>query len=226
LAAGLTGARNPSFVALAHNTFSFLGGVMGGAVAFGYHVASRLAYVLGVGIALRREARHGATGERGGAARRFRRFRAFASVLMVNDVASFGVLCVVTWHPLARDLPSTLLLALGLILIFCGVATKAWAARRLGGKAYYWYDFFEPGQVKAPYPPGPYRFLKNPMYTVGYLPAYGLGLVCRSVPGLIAAAFDQAAILIFYRLVEKPHFDRLVQLSVRSTGIPGVERIG
>jgi protein-S-isoprenylcysteine O-methyltransferase Ste14 len=199
---------------------------MEGAVAFGYHIASRLAYVLGVGIALRREERYGATGGRGGAATRFRRFRVFASILMVNDVASFGVLCVVTRHALASDLPSTLLLTLGLILIVSGVATKAWATRCLGGKAFYWYNFFEPGQVTAPNPPGPYRFLKNPMYTVGYLPAYGLGFVCGSVPGVIAAAFDQAAILIFYRLVEKPHFDRLTRLSVRGAGIPGVERLG
>jgi protein-S-isoprenylcysteine O-methyltransferase Ste14 len=196
---------------------------MGGAVAFGYHVASRLAYVLGVGIALRRQERHGASGERGSAARQFRRFRVLASILMVSDVASFGVLCVVTRHSLAKDLPSTLLLTLGLILIVFGVAIKAWAARRLGGKAFFWYNFFEPGAVIAPNPPGPYRFLKNPMYTVGYLPAYGLGLVCGSVPGVIAAAFDQAAILIFYRLVEKPHFDRLAQLNVRRAAIPGEE---
>lgn len=199
---------------------------MGGAVAFGYHVASRLAYVLGVGIVLGREERRRARGERGGAAIRFRRFRVFASILMMNDVASFGVLCVVTWHPFVRDLPSTLLWALGLILILSGVATKAWAARRLGGKAFFWYDFFEPGQVKSPYPPGPYRFLKNPMYTVGYLPAYGLGLVCGSMPGVIAATFDQAAILIFYRMVEKPHLERLAQLSVRDAEIPGVEQLG
>jgi hypothetical protein len=46
------------------------------------------------------------------------------------------------------------------------------------------------------------------MYTVGYLPLYGLALFTMSLPGLLAAAFDQAAILAFYWSVEKPHFDR------------------
>ena len=30
----------------------------------------------------------------------------------------------------------------------------------------------------------------------------------KVVPGLLAAVFDQAAILAFHRWVEKPHFDR------------------
>ena len=47
------------------------------------------------------------------------------------------------------------------------------------------------------------------MYTIGYLPTYGLALILRSFPGLIAAVFSQAAILSFYFLVEKPHFRRL-----------------
>ncbi|MGH2668454.1 MAG: methyltransferase, partial [bacterium] len=57
----------------------------------------------------------------------------------------------------------------------------------------------------------PYRFLKNPMYTVGYLQTYGLALLTGSMPGLVAALFAQAAILLFYLLVEKPHFDKLLR---------------
>jgi hypothetical protein len=44
---------------------------------------------------------------------------------------------------------------------------------------------------------------------VGYLQTYGLALVLRSWPGLIAAAFAQAAILAMYFTVERPHFTRL-----------------
>jgi hypothetical protein len=46
------------------------------------------------------------------------------------------------------------------------------------------------------------------MYTVGYLHIYGFALVTASSLGLLAALFDQVAILAFYRSVEKPHFDR------------------
>jgi len=38
---------------------------------------------------------------------------------------------------------------------------------------------------------------------------YGLALITGSWPGMVAAAFAQAAILGFYLLVEKPHFEQL-----------------
>jgi hypothetical protein len=53
------------------------------------------------------------------------------------------------------------------------------------------------------------------MYTVGYLHAYGFALVTGSWLGLLAAAFDQAAILVFHQLVEKPHFLRTPAGQVR-----------
>jgi hypothetical protein len=77
----------------------------------------------------------------------------------------------------------------------------------LGERAYYWVNFFTAD--RAPLNTrGPYRFLKNPMYTVGYLPLYGLALFTMSLPGLLAAAFDHVAILAFHRWVEQPHFER------------------
>src|SRR5207245_3927156 len=83
------------------------------------------------------------------------------------------------------------------------------AAVTLGSDAYYWRNFFTPTGPVAPATTGPYRFLRNPMYTVGYLQTYGLALLVGSRFGLIMALFDQAAILVFYRRVEKPHFDKL-----------------
>jgi len=56
---------------------------------------------------------------------------------------------------------------------------------------------------------GPYRFIKSPMYTIGYLHTYGLAVMLRSFPGIIAAGFSQAAILAFFFIVERPHFHRL-----------------
>jgi len=61
----------------------------------------------------------------------------------------------------------------------------------------------------GPVATGPYRFISSPMYTVGYLQMYGLALMLRSFPGLIAAGFSQVAILTFYFLIEQPHFRRL-----------------
>lgn len=183
---------------------------------FVYHLASRLTYVLGVGVGLTQQWRHQRFTRRGGVEEGFRRFRRLASFLMNNDGLSFVALCVATHGTLQGSLG---LRAGGVVLVLAGVGVKLWAARSLGAAAYYWHNFFAPpssGPV-APAAPGPYRYLRNPMYTVGYLHTYGLALVLGSQLGLVASAFDQLAILAFYYLVEKPHFELLTPRRAPST---------
>jgi len=181
------------------------------ALAVVYHLVSRLAYAVGVGMALRRQDRDQIFTRRHGPEAGFRRFRRTASIVMNNDAVSFVVLCLVTRGTLDPPWSWSLSLAAGVLLVFLGVSIKLWAAARLGAAAYYWHNFFVPGELVAPNPPGPYRFLKNPMYTLGYLHAYGFALATESGLGLIAAVFDQAAILAFHHWVEKPHFETLVE---------------
>jgi protein-S-isoprenylcysteine O-methyltransferase Ste14 len=173
-------------------------------VGLGYAVASRLAYVLYVGGALRRQER----GRAGGGAAAYRHFRQAASRVMTNDGVAFVAACLLGWHTLPAAWPRVVLAVAGVLLASVGVATKLWARATLGGDAYYWANFFVDTPAVTPARTGPYRFLRNPMYTVGYLHTYGLALMTASLPGLIAAAFDQSAILAFHRLVEQPHFDR------------------
>src|SRR2546428_7317837 len=71
------------------------------AIAFAYHLASRLAYVLYVGVALRRQERAGYFTRRYGAAEGFRRFRRAAAILMGSDAVSFVALCLVSRNTLA-----------------------------------------------------------------------------------------------------------------------------
>jgi len=176
-------------------------------IALAYHLASRLAYVLYVGLTLRRQDRTAYLTNRFGAEAAFWRFRRVAAVVMANDAVSLAVLCLVSWDTLHLGLPRGLPIAIGAVLALVGVATKIWAAATLGD-GYYWQNFFRPADRIAPKAAGPYRWLKNPMYTVGYLPVYGMALVASSAFGLVAALFDQIAILTFYHLVEKPHFER------------------
>ncbi len=176
-------------------------------IVLAYHLASRLAYVLYVGLTLRRQERTGYLTGRYGAEVAFRRFRRVAAFVMANDAVSLGVLCFVSLNTLQLGLPRGLTVALGAVLALVGVATKVWAAATLGD-GYYWHNFFRPADRIAPKVAGPYRWLKNPMYTVGYLPVYGMALAASSAFGLVAALFDQIAILTFYHLVEKPHFER------------------
>jgi protein-S-isoprenylcysteine O-methyltransferase Ste14 len=179
-------------------------------IALAYHFASRLAYVCYIGLTLARQDRSGYLTERHGAEGAFRRFRRVAGALMFNDAASFVVLCVVTRDTLRLPVPHGVMLAVGGFLVLVGIAVKAWATATLGAGAYYWRDFFVPVERPVPATAGPYPFLKNPMYSVGYLPTYGLALVTASLPGLIASVIDQAAILAFYRFVEKPHVEKML----------------
>jgi len=177
-------------------------------IALAYHLASRLGYVLYIGIALARQERRTVSTARHGGEQEFRRFRRSAAFFMYNDALSFVLLCGVTRDTLALGVPSVLSITAGAILVLVGFGTKVWARATVGAGAYYWRDFFFP--IDRPVvTSGPYAFLKNPMYTVGYLQTYGLALVTASLPGLIAAAIDQAGILLFYQLVERPHVERM-----------------
>ena len=184
-------------------------------LTLGYHVASRLAYVVGVGVALRRQQHQQAFTRHKGPQAGFLQFRRVAATLMNNDAVSFVLLCVVTRQTLRLPVPGTAAVAGGVLLIAIGAITKIWAARCLGSEAYYWHDFFAVGDPVVPELSGPYRFLKNPMYTLGYLQAYGVAVLCGSWPGLLAAGFDQAAILAFHHLVERPHYELRTKVAPR-----------
>jgi len=179
------------------------------AAILAYAILSRMAYVLFVGLALRRRERNGVHTDPRSRAEAFRRFRRTAALIMNHDAFAFVVLCLATrntWH-LAVHTVATV--ATGAVLVIIGLGTKLWAARTLGSDAYYWHNFFDPDAAIGPVSSGPYRFISSPMYTIGYLQTYGLALMLRSFPGLIASVFSQAAILTFHFLIENPHFRRL-----------------
>jgi protein-S-isoprenylcysteine O-methyltransferase Ste14 len=176
---------------------------------FTYAILSRMAYVLFIGGVLRREDQGGMYTKRFGRAEAFRRFRRTAAIVMNHDAFAFIVLCLATrgtWHLQVSTAAS---FTLGAALVIIGLGTKLWAARTLGRDAYYWHNFFDPERAIGPVSTGPYRFVSSPMYTIGYLQTYGLALLLRSFPGLIASVFNQVTILTFYFLIEKPHFRRL-----------------
>ena len=189
-------------------------------LTLGYHLLSRMAYVIVVGVALTMQTRRRVFTRHAGTEAGYRRFRRIAATLMNNDGVSFVVLCVVTRNTFHLSFPPVITIGAGALLVVIGVSIKVWAAVRLGPLAYYWYDFFALGSTPAPNPPGPYRFLKNPMYTLGYLQTYGLALAFGSMPALLASIFAQTAILVFHYSVEKPHFDLLPLRAAGAT--PGV----
>jgi len=170
-----------------------------------YHLVSRLAYVSYVGWSLKAEDESGRLSRRYGAEQGFRRFRQVAALIMNNDAVSLVVAGWVTRGTLKFPAPHAVM-AIGGAALLIGVSVKVWAAWTLGVSGYYWGDFFVPVQQRRT---GLYRFLRNPMYTIGYLPAYGIALLLGSLPGLALAVVDHATIFLLYRWVEKPHYERL-----------------
>jgi protein-S-isoprenylcysteine O-methyltransferase Ste14 len=174
-------------------------------LAEAWFVACRAAYVLLVGYWLHAEAKHSALSRRHGQ-EAWLKFRARAEWLMVGDSIAFGALCIVTRGTIALPVPLWLTVAAGVLLIVLGVGTKAWATATLPKGVFYWRDFFVPAEHRTRTLKGPYRWISNPMYTVGYAHAYGLAVLLGSGPGLVGAALAQLAILALAALVERPHF--------------------
>lgn len=135
-------------------------------------------------------------------------FKKNASFVMNADAFSFMMMVFLSRNTDAMKAAPWSLYADAVVMMVIGVGIKLWAASVLGSKGYYWYDFFKPIPSEG-CRRGPYRFMDNPMYSVGYLHAYGFALLFCSMTGLMVAAFDHAAILIFHFIVEKPHARRL-----------------
>jgi protein-S-isoprenylcysteine O-methyltransferase Ste14 len=131
------------------------------------------------------------------------------------DGLLFIVACVLTRGTLGTPGPVALRVSIGVVLILIGGGVKLWARRTLGPQAYYWRNFFAP-EEHVSQPRGPYKYLDNPMYTIGYLQTFGLALVLDSAAALVLAAFMQIAVLLFYRVVERPHY---LALSRRKDGV-------
>jgi protein-S-isoprenylcysteine O-methyltransferase Ste14 len=131
-----------------------------------------------------------------------------------HNALSIGYICVATrgLPLLGVAVPAALpwfntALAFGLVAF--GLGIKIWATLCVGLDAYYYRDLFLERREGAMSAVGPYRWFRNPMYTVGHLQAYGLALFTASAWGLVAVALNQALVLAFNAAIEQPHVGRM-----------------
>jgi len=163
-----------------------------------------------VATALRREETRQVFTRRGGPEEGFRRFRRTVSLLMDHDAAAFVGVCLVTRGTIPLPPAAEIgCIAAAAVLIVAGFAMKAWAAASVPPGTYYWRDFFVPPPPTAVSLSGPYRWFTHPMYSLGYIHAWGLALGLRSWPGLAASAMAQVAMFAVARWVEEPHYRRI-----------------
>jgi isoprenylcysteine carboxyl methyltransferase (ICMT) family protein YpbQ len=189
-----------------------------GAAIFAAFLASRGAYVVFTALALRAQDEREWWTRRWGPEGGYRLFKRSCSVLMNNDAVACILVCWSSRGTLSCSLPPALRIGLGVAVALLGIGVKAWAVRTLGKGSYFWRSFFIPPEASKWVASGPYRWFENPMYTIGYFPAYGLAVVLDSVPGLIAALVAQTLMLLLNVWAEKPHTERM---RLRTAGAGG-----
>ena len=89
-------------------------------------------------------------------------------------------------------------------MFLIGFGIKFWATWVIGIDVYYYKDLFHEKSHEEWTESGPYKWIKNPMYGVGYLHSYCLGIMFGSIFGLVYALICNVSIFIFYYLVELP----------------------
>lgn len=136
-------------------------------------------------------------------------FEAILGFLFFHNATSLGFITSSSPGNLFDFIPRDLLLLIVICLTLTGFAIKIWSAEIVTIDIYYWKDMFVGGKIAEFVVTGPYRFLKNPMYGVGQLPAYAAAVWYGSETGLIAAFINQFLIFTFYFSVEKKFIQRV-----------------
>lgn len=139
-----------------------------------------------------------------GEKRAFRAYETLAGLMFLNQ--GLGVGCMAALHVPGWDeaVPASLFLATGATLFVAGLVVKGWATLTVGVDVYYFRDMFLGRPLETACDGGPYRFLRNPMYSVGQLQGYGYALLHESLPGVVAAAAGHLLIYAFYVVAERP----------------------
>jgi phosphatidylethanolamine N-methyltransferase len=171
-----------------------------------WYVTTHLLYLVHVTLVLRGITRRRPVEDLAAREDEWRRFRRRVSLMMDNDAMAFVTLGLLTRATLGIEGPAWPALVLGGVLIAAGLGTKAWATASLPAGAYYWRNFFFPDERCRISRTGPYRWLSDPMYSVGYAHLYGVALCLSSLPGLVAAAGAHLLVLLLAVLVERRAF--------------------
>ena len=139
-----------------------------------------------------------------GEERAFRAYETVAGLMFLNQ--GLGVGCMAALHASRWEhgVPAPLFLAAGVGLFAVGLVVKLWATLTVGVDVYFFRDMFLGRPLTPACGGGPYRFLRNPMYSLGQLQGYGYALLYGSLPGLIAAGAGHLLIYAFYVVAERP----------------------
>lgn len=171
--------------------------------SLGYFAFAWLFYYAGNTLVLATSLRH-RWRARWGDERAYRWYEALVGLMFLNQGLALGAISEVGAGLEPSLTASSAVSAISLLLVASGFAVKVWATLHAGLDIYYYRDMFLGRPVDAYVVTGPYRWFRNPMYSVGNLQSYGLALLHWSVVGLFGAALFHASIYAFYLMAERP----------------------
>ncbi len=142
---------------------------------------------------------------------RYESFKSKARFFLYGGTITFCLAVVISANTLTVHPPYPILLVGGGLLVLLGLIVRYLAYSVIGEKGYYCYNFFKPPEKTTYKPESVYKYLDNPMYSFGYLPAFGLPLVFLSLHGIVLAIVDWGIICSFYYIFEHRHTEEVVR---------------
>jgi protein-S-isoprenylcysteine O-methyltransferase Ste14 len=138
-------------------------------------------------------------------------FETILGFLFFHNGVSIGYISSSSPDSLFNFINKDILLMFVALLFITGFTIKIFAAKVVTIEIYYWKDMFLGKKISDFVIKGPYKFLKNPMYGIGQLPAYAFAIWYGSKYGIMAAFLNQFLIFSFYYLVENKFIKRVYQ---------------
>jgi protein-S-isoprenylcysteine O-methyltransferase Ste14 len=145
----------------------------------------------------------------GGEDEGYKAYEGILRFLFFHNAVSMGYVASATRQGLDVDAGKGFLLFIIIVLFATGYLVKILAAKVVSIDIYYWKDMFLGKRVSEFVVSGPYKYLSNPMYGVGQIPAYASAIWYGSVYGLGAAIINQCLIFTFYYFFEKKFINRI-----------------
>jgi len=181
-------------------------------LAISYFILSTSCYIGFIFLVLSRDdRRHWFIRRWGGKDEGYLAYEAILGFLFFHNGVSIGYVASSTPGNLFCFVHEEVLLVIAAILFIGGFTVKVWAAKAVSVDIYYWKDMFLGSKISDFIFTGPYRYFTNPMYGVGQLQAYAVGIWFGSIYGLIAAFLNQCCLFSFYYLEEKGFIERVYQ---------------
>lgn len=179
-------------------------------LALAYFILSEIIYIGFIYSVLPENGyRHWFIKKWGGEDKGFSVFETILGFLFFNNGASIAYIASSTPGNIFNFIPKEFLLMIVVVMLGVGFMVKILATKVASVDMYYWKDMFVGRKICDFITTGPYKYINNPMYSVGQLQAYAIAIWYGSALGLFVALLNQCLVFSFFFLEEKKFIKRI-----------------